>query len=76
MIRFLQSEESLKLYSNYFDLLAISNMYNITIDVFTYDRSGDSWRQISPDPYFKQPLNAISLPGMSLYHVSKNQDEI
>ena len=53
-INFLRSEDSLCAYSNTQELLAICNMLNIKIHIFTYGIGGDEtkwgWNTICPDP--------------------------
>ena len=54
LLKFLRSEDSLCTYSNYQELLAISNMLNTNIHVFTYGIGGNekswSWKTIFPRP--------------------------
>ena len=51
---FLYSEKSLCVFSNSQELIAIANMLNITVRIFTYGIGGDAerseWKEISPDP--------------------------
>ena len=71
LLEFLRSEESLYVYSNYHELCATANLYNIKISIFTYGGSEDHWKYITPDP------NMVSkddekigkhIPDMALYH--------
>ena len=74
LLEFLRSEDSLCAYSNYQELLAICNMLNISIHVFTYGIGGDesswSWKTIRPDQELAKfsdfPPGAV--PDMYLYN--------
>ena len=74
MLAFLRSEESLTVFSNYQELLAIANMLNITVKVFSYDIDGDitksDWSEVSPDSTMTKfshfPHGVI--PDMALYN--------
>ena len=75
IIDFLRSKESLTVYSNYQELLAISNIFNIKINVFTYrDVNDGNWKEITPDPEMVSITQAKYgkwIPDMALY----NQDQ-
>ena len=53
-ISFLRSEDSLCVFSNYQEVLAIANMLNIIVRIFTYGIGGDEtrceWKEVFPDP--------------------------
>ena len=74
LLQFLRSESSLCAYSNSQELLAICNMLNIKIHIFTYAVGGDetkwSWNTVCPDPEMTQyadfPPGAV--PDMYLYN--------
>ena len=74
LLSFLRSEQSLCTYSNYQELLAISNILNTKIHVFTYGIGGDeaswSWNTISPDPDMTQYSEFAqgTVPEMYLYN--------
>ena len=72
MLAFLRSDESLTVYSNTQELLAIANLYNVNIDIFTYGGSvEESWTQICPDPEMVADVEAKFgkyIPDMALYH--------
>ena len=71
MIDFLRGEESLMVYSNYQELLAIANMFNINIDIFTFSGADHRWSQVNPDPEFVSDADAKFgkwAPDMALYH--------
>ena len=58
-------------YSNYQELLAIANMFNINIDIFTYSGAEHRWSQVNPDPTFVSDADAKFgkwTPDMALYH--------
>ena len=67
MIAFLRSEESLTVFSNYQELLAIANLYNINIDVFSFGGSKEEWRRVCPDPEMVAETES-GIPNMALYH--------
>ena len=75
MIDFLRSEESLTVFSNYQELLAIANIFNIKISIFTYrDVHDGHWREVTPDPDMVSDTEAKFgkwVPDMALY----NQDQ-
>ena len=50
MLEFLRSYEALTVYSNSQELLAISNLFNININVFTYKGKLGRWSEICPHP--------------------------
>ena len=50
MIDFLRSEDALMVFSNYQELLAIANVFNISISVFSYGNCEPKWSEIYPDP--------------------------
>ena len=50
MLDFLRSDDSLMVYSNTQELVAMANIYNININIFTYGESENKWTEISPDP--------------------------
>ena len=70
----MRSEDSLCVFSNYQELLALANMLNITVRIFSYGIGGDEsrceWKEISPDPakaataHFPKGL----IPDMYLYN--------
>ena len=73
-ISFLRSEESLCAFADYQELLAIANMLNIKIFMFTYGIGGDakrwSWKTIHPDPIMapKSEFAPGTVPHMYLYN--------
>ena len=74
LLTFLRSEDSLCAYSNYQELLAICNMLNIKIHVFTYGIGGVesswSWRTVFPDPDMAKLSDFApgTVPDMYLYN--------
>ena len=50
MIDFLRSEDALSVYSNYHNVLAMSNLFKIHIHIFTYNGDNGRWSRVSPDP--------------------------
>ena len=71
LLEFLRSEDSLLVYSNFQELYATANLYNINISVFTYGGSEDHWKFITPDPRMvTDSVNIVGkhIPDMALYH--------
>ena len=71
MIDFLKNDDdSLMVYSNSQELLAIANMFNITINIFTYQGEDNYWSEVKPDHDFVTPLNYFGgwIPDLALYH--------
>ena len=51
MIDFLKNDDkALKVYSNGHELMAIANLFNIRIHIFTYKGKTGGWNVLSPDP--------------------------
>ena len=50
LFAFLQSEESLKMWSTHTDIAVLANMCNLTVHTFTYNVP-PSWSATPPDPY-------------------------
>ena len=74
LLDFLRSEDSLCTFSNYQELLAICNLLNIKIHVFTYGIGGDntrwSWSTVFPDPEMSRSCDFApgTVPDMMLYN--------
>ena len=74
LLDFLRSQDSLCTYSNYQELLAIANMLNTKIHIFTYGIGGNekswSWKTVSPDPDMVQysEFGPGTVPEMYLYN--------
>ena len=74
LLQFLRSEDSLCTYSNYQELLAICNLLNIKIHVFSYGIGGDntrwSWSTVFPDPEMSKSseFDQGIVPDMLLYN--------
>ena len=74
MLRFLRGEEdddALMVYSNSQQLLAIANLFNIRINVFTYGGNQSRWSEICPDPEMAAKAEIRFgkwAPDMALYH--------
>ena len=71
MVDFLRSDEALMVYTNTQELLALANIYNISINIFTYGGSESRWTTVSPDPIMvgsaETKLGGL-VPDMFLYH--------
>ena len=50
MIDFLKSDDSLFVFSNTQELLAIANLFNINIHIFSYSGEKTWWSKVQPDP--------------------------
>ena len=71
MLDFLRSDESLMVYSNSQELLAISNLFNVNINIFTYRGDQTWWTEVRPDPEMAATAEVKFgkwVPDMSLYH--------
>ena len=73
MIDFLRSDskDALAVYSNSHDVLAMANLFNIHIHIFTYKGNEDRWSHVSPDPIMSDKAEIKFgnwLPDMYLYH--------
>ena len=72
LLEFFRSDEALLVFSNYHELLAMANLYNITIHTFTYGGpKGDSWSVVHPDPKMvseSQKKLGKCIPDVALYH--------
>ena len=70
MLEFLRSDEALTVYSNSQELLAISNLFNININVFTYKGKLGRWSEICPHPEMVDNTDEkkYKAPDMALYN--------
>jgi hypothetical protein len=70
MIEFLLSDESLNVFSNSQELLAIANLYNIKINIFTYGQGIPRWTEVGPDASMQSTAEVSSgiVPDLFLYH--------
>ena len=59
-LEFLLSDESMKVFSNFHDILGLSNMYNMKINIFTYGSniSQPRWTTIEPNDELVKDVNA------------------
>ena len=82
LLNFLRSESSLCAYSNAHELLAISNMLNMKIHIFTYGIGGNSnswgWNSIFPDPEMAQysEFDSGTVPDILLYNSDNNHYDL
>ena len=73
-ITHLRNEDSLCAFSNYQELLAIANMLNINVKVFSFGIGGDpmkcEWKEVFPDPAMADTAQFPKglVPDMYLYH--------
>jgi hypothetical protein len=71
MLDFLRSEEALMVYSNGQELMAMANLFNINIYIFTYKGDDGSWSEVGPDPDMAAQAEIKFgkwAPDMYLYH--------
>ena len=71
MVAFLRSKEAMTVFANTHELLAVANMYNIRIHVFSYGGSKDGCCEVPPDPHMVALLGSASsqwVPEVALYH--------
>ena len=82
MLSFLRSDESLLVYTNHQELLATANLYNITINIFTFGGGGGGegrWSEIPPDPKMVAAADAKIrklIPDMALYHSDESHFDL
>ena len=71
MIEFLRSEEALMVFSNIQEVIAIANIFNVKINVFTYEGKEGKWSDVHPDPEIRATAEQMferHIPDMALYH--------
>ena len=81
-VKFLRSDDALYVFSNYQELLAIANMLNINIKIFSYGVSGNEerceWFEVNPDPAMSStalfPKGLI--PDMFLYNSDQSHFDL
>ena len=78
MIEFLKSDKSLKAYSNYHELLAIANIFNMKINIFTYKPTEWYWSEVGPSSDFmsNSKMDPQNVPDMYLYHSFNNHYDL
>ena len=79
MIEFLRSDESLTVYSNYQELLAIANLYNININIFKYEGNKEEWKQVCPAPEMVAETEAKlgkMIPDIALYYLDNTHFDL
>ena len=76
---FLRSEESLKVYTNSQEMMALAKMFNINIDIFSFGGKSVGWNRVSPYSEVKFDDNTehkVSASDMALYHSSDNHFDL
>jgi hypothetical protein len=71
MVAFLRSEEAMTVFAHTHELLAVANMHNIRIHVFSYGGSKDGWSEVPPDLHMVALVGSASgqwVPEVALYH--------
>ena len=71
MLDFLLSDDALMVYSNSQQILAMANLFNININIFTYGGGEERWTEVCPDPDMVQTAEIQFgkwVPDMALYH--------
>ena len=71
MFEFLSSEDALMVYSNSQQILAMANLFNINISIFTYGGAEERWTEVRPDPEMVVSAEIKFgkwVPDMALYH--------
>ena len=74
MLEFLRSDDALMVYSNTQELLAVANLFNININIFTYEGKEGIWIKICPDPEMAESAELRFgkwAPDMALYIIAK-----
>ena len=67
MLDFLRSDDHMMVYSNSQQILAMANLFNINVNIFTFD----SLSVVLPDPVMSKHAEiklGKSVPDMALYH--------
>ena len=71
MVKFLRNDKSLQAYTNSHELLAVATIFNININIFTYNGNDGVWNKVSPDPEVKVGFESGGgnwVPDIFLYH--------
>ena len=71
MLSFLRSDKSLKLFADNQQIQALANLFNINIQIFSYDSKSVNWSEIVPNPSLvntSEVSSGDSIPDMALYH--------
>ena len=78
MLKFLRSEESLLVYSNSQELLAVANLFQVKIHIFTYKGKDGSWSEIGPHPEMSSSAEFGNdwAPDLFLYHSLNNHYDL
>merc|ERR1712025_21677 len=79
---FLRSDDSLGAFSNFQELQAIANMFNINVYIFSYGKDGNimhcDWFEDFPDKAFtdKAVVRKGSIPDLYLYHLDRTHYDL
>ena len=77
MIKFLKSDRAMKAYSTGHELLAIANLFNIKIHIFTYKGKEGRWNEVVPDALVTSSESAGNWASdMYLYHSENNHYDL
>ena len=78
MLDFLRSEEALTVYSNNQELLAAANIFNMKINIFTYNGDDGVWSQVAPHPELSSCVEVQGnwIPDMYLYNSLNNHYDL
>ena len=69
MISFLKTEDAQYVYSSYHDVLAMANVFNVYIHVFTFKDDYSDWFTVGPDSTIVDTsVSEFMLPDMYVYH--------
>ena len=80
-LAFILSEDSNKAFSNFLEIIALSNILDIKINIFTYgkDIPKPRWTEIVPNAEIRDPINTLdgkSIDDMYLYHSNDNHFDL
>ena len=72
------SEDSYQAYSNFHEKIAISNLFNMNINIFTNgpDIPVPRWTNIQPNVIFKRSVSDKPLHDLNLYHSNENHFDL
>ena len=79
MLSFLRSDDALMVYSDSQQVLAMANLFNINVNIFTYGRAEETWNEVKPDPEMAECAEIKFgkwLPNMALYHCEDNHFDL
>ena len=75
--QFFRHDDALKVFADSHEVLAIANLFNIKINIFSYDDKIQTWSQVCPDPEFEAKNDYSKwIPDLALYHSSESHYDL